>query len=230
MDTPTLIVPGLHGSGPDHWQSWLEQQLPHCQRVTGIDWTRPRLADWADTVREALKHSPQPLRIIAHNFGCLATAVAAADRPQNVAQLILVAPADPERFDFIGQKQSPGHPDSEYHLGMALPTAALPQPSLLLASRNDAWLDYRKAERLAAIWDCELIDTGDAGHLNPEAGYGPWPALLDLLATHPPAPQYVLDARQRSPKGGRGSTLARVRRFTRQQLDSSPARLAIPRP
>ena len=32
MDT-TLIVPGLNGSGPDHWQTWFERQLPDCIRV-----------------------------------------------------------------------------------------------------------------------------------------------------------------------------------------------------
>ena len=32
MDT-TLIVPGLHGSGHDHWQTWFERQIPDCIRV-----------------------------------------------------------------------------------------------------------------------------------------------------------------------------------------------------
>ena len=32
MDT-TLIVPGLHGSGPEHWQSWFERHIDNCVRV-----------------------------------------------------------------------------------------------------------------------------------------------------------------------------------------------------
>ena len=40
-----LIVPGYHGSGPDHWQSWLETQVPEARRVSGIDWEQPVLAD-----------------------------------------------------------------------------------------------------------------------------------------------------------------------------------------
>src|SRR5205085_1538774 len=39
----TLIVPGLHGSGPDHWQTWFERQLSDCIRVTQSDWTDPEL-------------------------------------------------------------------------------------------------------------------------------------------------------------------------------------------
>ena len=38
MDT-TLIVPGLHGSGPDHWQSWFERRIPNCVRVVQSDWS-----------------------------------------------------------------------------------------------------------------------------------------------------------------------------------------------
>jgi len=40
----TLIVPGFHGSGPDHWQSWFEARLPEARRVIGIDWEAPVLA------------------------------------------------------------------------------------------------------------------------------------------------------------------------------------------
>ncbi len=32
-----LIVPGLHNSGPHHWQSLWHQQYPHWQRVTGTN-------------------------------------------------------------------------------------------------------------------------------------------------------------------------------------------------
>ena len=30
---PILIVPGLYNSGPDHWQSHWERELPNAQRV-----------------------------------------------------------------------------------------------------------------------------------------------------------------------------------------------------
>ncbi len=41
MRQTVLIVPGYHGSGPGHWQSWLEGELPEARRVTGIDWDEP---------------------------------------------------------------------------------------------------------------------------------------------------------------------------------------------
>lgn len=51
MQQTTLIMPGYQGSGPDHWQSWLEAQLPGARRIKGIDWGAPVLARWAAEVR-----------------------------------------------------------------------------------------------------------------------------------------------------------------------------------
>ena len=44
MQHTTLIVPGLNDSGPGHWQSWMESQLPDARRVRQIDWGEPVLA------------------------------------------------------------------------------------------------------------------------------------------------------------------------------------------
>lgn len=35
---------------------------------------------------------------------------------------------------------------------------------------------------MAAAWGSRLADLGNVGHLNPAAGYGPWPRVHDLLA------------------------------------------------
>ena len=94
----TLIVPGLHGSGPAHWQSWLEALLPDARRVHQDDWSCPALPAWAERVTAEIDHAHGPVLLVAHSFGCLASVVAAARRPQRVAGLLLVAPADPDKF------------------------------------------------------------------------------------------------------------------------------------
>jgi predicted alpha/beta hydrolase family esterase len=47
-------------------------------------------------------------------------------------------------------------------------------------------LTFERATELVKAWGGSLVDAGDAGHLNTDAGYGPWPAgeniLLDLQA------------------------------------------------
>jgi predicted alpha/beta hydrolase family esterase len=209
---PVLIIPGYHGSGPEHWQSWLERELPTATRVTGIDWNLPVLADWALRVRETLARAPQPLRIVAHSFGCLAAVVAAADRPDQVADLILVAPADPERFDFTGLRQEQA-PADQPSLSAALPLRGLQVRGHLVYSSNDPWLAPATARSLAATWQLEAHDAGPAGHINGDSGYGPWPFILEL-AMQPLLPPQAPAALRR----GRGSALAAVRQRTRQQL------------
>lgn len=102
MRHTTLIVPGFHGSGPGHWQTWLEQRLPDARRVRGVDWEAPVLARWAAAVRREIDESAHAVWLVAHSFGCLAGAVAAADRPERVAGARLVTPADPARFGPLG--------------------------------------------------------------------------------------------------------------------------------
>jgi uncharacterized protein len=216
--SPLLIVPGFHGSGPDHWQSWLEQQVPNSKRVTGIDWEQPVLAQWAGRIREELAQAQEPLWVIAHSFGSLAAVVAAADRPEHIAQLILVAPADPDRFDCMGLKLERAQGIERFSLGKALPLRPLQVNGLVIASRNDPWLGYDKAAALANWWQLDFHDGGEAGHINAESGYGAWPALLTLLNKR--SPKAIPVAANHHLRKGRGSALAAVRQLTREQLQS----------
>jgi predicted alpha/beta hydrolase family esterase len=213
-------VPGFKGSGLEHWQTWLQEQVPGSARISGIDWDKPVLALWAERVRDELARATQPLRVIAHSFGCLATVVAVADRPEHVAELILVAPADPDRFDFTGLKPQ-DLPFGSFSLAEALPRRALQVNGTVIASRNDPWLTYAKAAGLAQEWGLDVHDAGEAGHINAESGYGPWPGLLTLLersrVTAPAITSSML-------KKGRGSTLAAVRQLTREQLEKPHSR------
>lgn len=64
------------------------------------------------------------------------------------------------------------------------PRAALPFPSVFVASENDPYMTLSAAASLANDWDCHFINAGAAGHLNPASGFGPWPRderLLDQL-------------------------------------------------
>jgi uncharacterized protein len=219
---PLLIVPGYKGSGPDHWQSWLQQQIAGATRIDGIDWDAPVLAVWAGHVRDALANATQPLRIIAHSFGCLAAVVAAADRPDQIAELILAAPPDPARFDFTGLKLD--GTQGVYSLASVLPERALNVSGIVIASRDDPWLAYAGAAELAERWGLALHDAGAAGHINTESGYGPWPLALHLAerkTRHTPQTAPAL-------KRGRGSALAAVRQLTRQQLERPRTRKARP--
>lgn len=217
---PLLIVPGYKGSGPEHWQSWLQERVSGARRVEGIDWDFPVLALWAAQVRAALAAAPQPLRVFAHSFGCLAAVVAAADRPEQVAELILAAPADPARFDFTGLKPGEGRAHA-WCLSSALPAWPLKVHGQLIASRNDSWLAYEDAVKLAARWGLALHDAGAVGHINPDSGFGPWPLALELALR----PMERVPLAGAALKRGRGGVLATVRQSTRKQLERPRAAL-----
>jgi predicted alpha/beta hydrolase family esterase len=164
MDT-TLIIPGLNGSGPDHWQSWFERQLPNCVRVIQSDWETPDLPRWAARVRRELNRASGRVYMVAHSFGCLAAAQTAFDYRELVAGIMLVAPADPDRFGF----------------GAVIPERPLGVPAVVVASTNDPWMSHERAAAWADAWDAELINLGPVGHINVASGFGSWPRGIAIL-------------------------------------------------
>lgn len=218
----TLIVPGYQGSGPGHWQSWLETQLPGARRVAGIDWSAPVLASWAAEVRREIDAAPHAVWLVAHSFGCLAAVVAAADRPDKVAGALLVAPADPARFTPLGPiDTSRGQADRS--VAGFLPQSQLGFPSAVVASSNDPWVKLKVAGFWADRWGSRLVHIGRAGHINAESGFGPWPHGLELLRTLQQAqddlPLGLIGECASTPRGRQGA-LARIRHRTRFDLVS----------
>lgn len=163
--TPVLVVPGLHGSGPGHWQTHWEARYPELVRVVQEDFSTPEPDAWAATIVAAVRSAAEPPILVAHSFGCLATVRAAYALGDAIAGALFVAPADPARFGIEDPALA----------------ATLAFPSTLVASRSDPWLKFIKAGALAARWGSRFVDAGHAGHINAESGHGAWPAGLDLL-------------------------------------------------
>lgn len=179
MSDTILVVPGFHGSGPDHWQSWLELELPQSRRVGGIDWELPVLGEWAAAIRREIDASASRVWVIAHSFGCLASAAAIASRRERVAGAILVAPADPERFGPTGVRASTDR--LERSCQTQLPLSQLVDFGLLVASRNDPWMSFASARSWSERWGLSLHDAGRAGHINVDSGHGRWPLIRELI-------------------------------------------------
>jgi predicted alpha/beta hydrolase family esterase len=172
---PLLIVPGLGGSGPGHWQSVWESELPDATRVAQADWDEPRREPWIAAIRQAIAARPGAI-VVAHSLGCILLSHLLAEHPSTqVAGALLVAPADVER-------PSPA-PDCIRRFA-PVPMNRLPFPSTVVASGNDPFASLARAQSFATAWGSELIGIGNAGHINVEAGFGPWPegrAMLDRL-------------------------------------------------
>lgn len=104
MEYQTIIIPGLRGSGAAHWQSWIQDQIPYAIRVEQNFWDQPLIIPWARKVQQAINASDQPVILIAHSFGVLASVVGAAQVSDKVAGALYVAPADPSRFSLSGER------------------------------------------------------------------------------------------------------------------------------
>ncbi|MBI2311153.1 MAG: alpha/beta hydrolase [Betaproteobacteria bacterium] len=214
MPTTTLIVPGLHDSGPEHWQTWFESQVPAAVRVSRIDWEAPVLARWASAVRNSIDRACGPVWLVAHSYGCLAAVLGAADRPERVAGAMLVAPADPDRFSPSGFRAD----DSSESLVSWMPRSQLGFASTVVISNNDPWVKMTRAAYWAECWGSRLINIGDAGHINVDSGFGPWPQGLELFRSM----QHSWGSLPLGPIGDsrfsrrrRGGVLAKLRHRTR---------------
>jgi len=178
-NTTTLIIPGYRGSEDAHWQTWMESHIPGAKRIHQ-HWEQPVLSTWAINISRTLTDLKSPAWLIAHSFGCLAAIIAAAENPEKVAGLMLVAPADPERFDQAGVKRWHGIGASE-SIRAQIPAQPLPVPSLLIASDNDPWMQASKARLWGECWGSRTFTLKDAGHINTSSGFGPWPDGLKLF-------------------------------------------------
>ncbi len=175
-DLDLLIIPGLGGSGPDHWQTRWGQKLSTARVVPQEDWDQPRRDAWVRTILQEIEAAPRPVALIGHSLGALAAASALAEHGGGkVKAAFLVAPPNLD---------SPGLADRPVDrlFKEKAPQAALQVPGVLVASRSDPFADWAFAERLADIWALDLADAGDAGHINAESGHGPWPEGLMRLA------------------------------------------------
>ena len=171
-----LVLPGWHGSGPDHWQSRWETSHGY-RRVDQHDWMRPKRGDWIAQLEEVLLGCDEPAVLVAHSLGCILTAWWAAHSPlakTRVQAALLVAPADVE----------------QEHIRNVLPgwsplmLQRLPFPSVLVGSQNDPYCALARTQQMAQGWGSKFVDLGCAGHINTDSGLGDWNdghALLQSL-------------------------------------------------
>lgn len=170
-----LIVPGLNNSGPDHWQSKWERELPHCERVDLGMWDDPHRNTWINKLNHAIHGAGRPVILVAHSLGCHAISWwAQYERPflgRPVAAALLVAPPDVE-VDGADPRIARFSP---------LVPGRLPFRTILAASRNDPYASFGQAKRMARKWGSRLVDAGPIGHINADSGIGNWPYGKYLL-------------------------------------------------
>ena len=163
---PVLIVPGLYGSEPDHWQSLWENEIADAHRVEQVDWDTPHCETWLARLVDEIERHPGAI-LVGHSLGGTLIAHLAHLRPDlPVAGALLVVPADPDL-----RKSSV--------LGIAsfapLPLSPFSFPAIVVASRTDPYMGLDRARVIANLWEANFVDAGESGHINVESGHGAWP-------------------------------------------------------
>jgi predicted alpha/beta hydrolase family esterase len=167
--TPLILtVPGLNDSGPTHWQSVWERERDDIARVDLGSWNRPHRNSWVNRLNLAIRDAGRPVILIAHSLGCHAVAWwAALERPaygDPVIGALLVAPPEVDVAP-VDDRLKPFGPT---------PKGPLPFPSIVVASRDDPWIQPHRARRLAQFWGSRFADAGAVGHINADSDLGAW--------------------------------------------------------
>jgi uncharacterized protein len=170
-----VIVPGINGSGPGHWQSiWQAEWGPAASRIDPASWDEPDLDDWLGALDRAVDQVPDRSEVVlvAHSLGCLATAAWLTTARPGVRGAFLVAPPDVEGADF---------PASEAASFVRPWDARLTAAVLVVSSTDDPYCTPEAVRRLAAGWEAGHVEIGAAGHVNTASNLGTWPEGRALL-------------------------------------------------
>jgi predicted alpha/beta hydrolase family esterase len=170
-----LILHGWQGSGPGHWQSWLAERLrSEGERVSYPDLPEPdapRLDRWLEALDREVAREPDGLVVLCHSLACvLWLHHAHRGAPSSLAErVLLVAPPSPSASLPGVQGFFPLSVEPE-EVGRAAGT------TLVVAADDDPYCPEGAARLYGEPLELPVHVVAGGGHLNMDAGYGPWPA------------------------------------------------------
>jgi predicted alpha/beta hydrolase family esterase len=167
-----LILHGLEGSGPEHWQTWLAGRL----RERGERVRYPGLPDpfdpdpdtWRACLREELAALQGERVVLCHSLACRLWLLHARDNDGMAAErVLLVAPPCADEIEAVARFRPDG-------VSAAAVRRAAAQ-TLIVCSDQDPYCSAGAVATYAEPLGVRYRLVPGAGHLNTDAGYGPWP-------------------------------------------------------
>jgi uncharacterized protein len=176
---PTVIVPGWQGSGPDHWQTWLAEQLHAAGREVRYpelpEPDQPALDAWLAALTAALDGLPDDgFDVVGHSLGAVLWLhhVASGPATPRPARVALIAPPSPHTTI----------PELAPFFPVPLDIDAVRRAAggtVLVGGDDDPYTPEGIALAYGRPLKMPTTVIAGGGHLNPDSGYGPWPAVLD---------------------------------------------------
>ena len=175
MDPPFLIVHGLGGSGPDHWQTWLAKRL----RARGLTAAYPDLPDpdlpsldaWCAALESELAALDRPV-VACHSLGAVTWLHLAARLRRRLAERVLLV-APPSAGAGVAEIDSFVPPP----LDREAVAIAAEATRMICAPTGDPYCPEGAASLYATPLGLAVDEIPGGAHLNTDAGYGPWPAV-----------------------------------------------------
>ena len=178
QNTKIVIIPGLGGSGENHWQSFWLKQFDNTIEVVQDDWNAPNLEDWLDKLNKQLQNLDVPTILVAHSLAVsLVLHWATKNTNPYIKGALLVAPADVD---------SPSHTPESVRDFSVMPTSKLSFTSIVVASENDNYVSLERAKYFANCWGSQFINIGSKGHINSDSNLKHWKEgqlILETLIT-----------------------------------------------
>ena len=183
-----LILHGLAGSGPEHWQQWIAGRL----RAAGAAVRFPDLPDpdapqpdaWLATLERERTGGET---VLCHSLGCILWLHHRAQGGVDPERVLLVSPPSPDADVPEIQSFFPAPVDG-----------GLVGNAQLVCGDDDPYCPGG-AHRVYAQLGLEATVIPRGGHINPETGFGPWPALEAwCLDPHAPLDRPAYGANQGS--------------------------------
>lgn len=175
---PTVLIHGWQGNEPEHWQTWLAERLGDAGREVRYpdlpDADAPQLVPWREALLATLDGLPEDgFDVVCHSLGVLLwlhhVHAGGGPRPARVA---LVSPPSPhtEVPELAPFLPVPMEIDLVRHAA---------DGTVLVCADNDPYCPEGAAAAYGRTLKLPTTLIPGAGHINVEAGFGPWPAVLD---------------------------------------------------
>lgn len=172
----TVFLAGYGNSTRGHWQHTWFEQTPNSVWVEQRAWDNPNREDWVSALDTVLSSLTAPVLIIAHSLGCNTFIEWCATQNKHsltkITGALLVAYPDVLDKSFPTAIQGFSSP----------PLTPIPVNSLAIASTNDPYITFERAQYFADAWQIKCISAGAVGHINIASNINDWPEGKVYLA------------------------------------------------
>ncbi|MFO0694288.1 MAG: alpha/beta fold hydrolase [Polyangiales bacterium] len=175
-----VLVHGYDGSGPGHWQHWLNDEL----RARGAHVVFPDLPSpleperdvWVEALARVVADAePGSVTLVAHSLGCWAVDhYVARHGTSKLRAVLLVAP--PSAYSLFEPIQSFLPPPRSRDAW-----APIRERTLLVGSDDDEYASDDEFVEVAEAIDVPVEILPGLGHINLASGFGPFPKALEWL-------------------------------------------------